>query len=270
MQLPTPAKSWTLQLKSAQPTSRCLQALIQILVMPSQQKADEHSLHHYHYLHHLTGNVCLSSCLQALCILSLSNCQMIAGLKSLYRALDRRYPCACLTPTSALFGLILRCCLQVLKALAQLHSPEIATKLHQLRIMAFLVRELSLEFDVQQYAHLSPGMAANAATRLTSTLSDMPDTPQLTTPHGRPVVPRRSLHGKYFPDVISLVFLSSCLGLQMVYNVVWRVQTNVQLSSHFKCSAPSPHTPGLFWQRAMQTRVYEQLIFSPTFQKKTP
>ncbi len=88
---------------------------------------------------------------------------------------------------------------QVLKALAQLHSPEIVTKLHQLRIMAFLVRELSLEFDVQQYAHLSPGMAANAATRLTSTLADMPDTPQLSTPHGRPAPLRRSLHGQPLP-----------------------------------------------------------------------
>ena len=62
--------------------------------------------------------------------------------------------------------------------------------------MAFLVRELSLEFDVQQYAHLSPGMAANAATRLTNTVPDVPNTPNLTTPHGRPAVPRRSLHGK--------------------------------------------------------------------------
>ena len=98
-------------------------------------------------------------------------------------------------------------CLQVLKALTQLHSPEIATKLHQLRIMAFLVRELSLEFDVQQYAHLSPGMAANAATRLTSTLSDVPDTPQLTTPHGRPTVHRRSLHGGSLPGMTTLALL---------------------------------------------------------------
>lgn len=51
---------------------------------------------------------------------------------------------------------------QVLKTVAQTHKPEARRRFYQLRIMDFLVRELSLEHEVQQYSRLPPALAAAA------------------------------------------------------------------------------------------------------------
>lgn len=87
--------------------------------------------------------------------------------------------------------------MQVLKALAELPSLEVETKLHQLRIMNFLTRELSLEFDVQQFAHLAPAMAA-AATMLTTEMNTLHESGQaLLDANNKP--PRTSQHGGHEP-----------------------------------------------------------------------
>ena len=80
--------------------------------------------------------------------------------------------------------------------MAELHNSEIATKLHQLRIMNFLVRELSLEFDVQQFSHFPPGMAAAAATMMSAPMADVPDTPKPSESAARSAPAQASLHGR--------------------------------------------------------------------------
>ena len=56
--------------------------------------------------------------------------------------------------------------LQILKALAQTKAPEVRRRFYQLRIMDFLVRELSLEHEVQQFSRLPPALAAAAVAGL--------------------------------------------------------------------------------------------------------